>query len=113
MRIAVTMLMLAAASLSPPAALAEANAERGQSLYETRCWVCHERSVHSRSPREAKTYQDIRGYVVRWDEALGGGWSKDEIDDVTFYLNQRYYAYPCPTAVCDAAAQLPRRGEVR
>lgn len=104
MRARIALLALAGSMtwLVAPAALAQANAERGQRLYETRCWACHEKSVHSRSPREAKSYQAIRGFVVRWDKVLGGDWTKDEIDDVTLYLNQRFYSYPCPAQVCKA-----------
>lgn len=73
---------------------------RGKSLYETKCHACHDRSVHNRSARKAKTYGGIRKEVTRWDGALGGGWGKEDIDDVTRYLNETYYKFRCPETVC-------------
>lgn len=73
---------------------------RGKSLYDTKCHACHERSVHSRASRKAKSFAEIRREIVRWETTLGGGWSKDEVDDVTLYLNETYYKFPCPETLC-------------
>ncbi len=77
----------------------------GAALYESRCTGCHERSVHSRSPRRAGTFDQIRAYVWRWDRHLGGAWNRDEVDAVARYLNERYYHFPCPQEVCGLAAR--------
>lgn len=74
--------------------------ERGRALYEARCNDCHDRSVHRREPRAAKTFAEIRSFVLRWDRELGALWRADELDAVTRYLNQRFYGYPCPASVC-------------
>jgi ribosomal protein L44E len=74
--------------------------ERGKSLYDTKCHACHDRSVHNRASRKARSYAAIRREVVRWEKSLGGGWSKDEVEDVTLYLNETHYKLPCPEAVC-------------
>lgn len=87
-------------ALAAPAGAA--NPARGKSLYETRCWVCHETSVHSRKPQAARSFDDIRAFVVRWDKELGGGWTSEDITDVTMYLNYRYYTFPCPRSICPA-----------
>ena len=84
------------------AAQAAADAERGKVLYETRCIACHTSSVHNRDARKAKSFAALRAQVLRWSAEIGGNWSADEVDDVTRYLNQRYYAYPCPVSVCKA-----------
>ncbi|TXH47068.1 MAG: hypothetical protein E6Q93_28755 [Burkholderiaceae bacterium] len=73
---------------------------RGQALYEARCDRCHDRSVHARDKRAAKSFAEVRAQVVRWDRALGALWRSDEIDVVTRYLNHRYYQYPCPREIC-------------
>jgi hypothetical protein len=105
-RIRLALALLAATSMTQAAPAADP--VRGKTLYETRCWICHETSVHSRSPRSAKTFEDVRGFVARWDKELGGGWSPEDIDDVTVFLNGTYYRYPCPASVCKANQALAR-----
>jgi mono/diheme cytochrome c family protein len=87
------------AVLGPPPATA-ADTLRGARLYETKCGGCHDRSVHGRSPRVARSFSELREFVVRWNEQVGGSWSREEIDDVANYLNERYYLFPCPPAGC-------------
>jgi mono/diheme cytochrome c family protein len=100
LRAAIASLALSLAGL--PAAEAAADAERGKILYETRCSACHASSVHKRSARKAKSFDGLRAQVLRWSAEAGGNWSADEIDDVTLYLNQRYYRLPCAPSVCKA-----------
>jgi cytochrome c5 len=73
---------------------------RGKALYEVRCNECHGESVHGRPKRSAKNYDEIRDWVTRWNRELGGFWQKDEIEDVTAYLNERFYSYPCTNVSC-------------
>ena len=73
---------------------------RGKALYETRCVECHDRSVHARKPRSARSFAEIREYVLRWDRETGALWRADEVDAVTRYLNERYYQFPCPATLC-------------
>ncbi|MBE0622187.1 MAG: hypothetical protein IH605_16475 [Burkholderiales bacterium] len=83
-------------------AQAFADAERGKMVYETRCTACHASSVHNQGSRKAKTFDALRAQVLRWSAEVGGAWTADEIDDVTLYLNQRYYRFPCPQTLCRA-----------
>lgn len=83
-------------------AQAAPDAERGKILYETRCSACHANSVHNRDARKAKSYDALRAQVLRWSAESRSTWSGDEIDDVTLYLNQRYYRFPCPQILCKA-----------
>ena len=99
-RIVIASLALGLAGLS--GAQAAVDAERGKILYETRCSACHASSVHQRSARKAKSFGGVRVQVVRWSAEVGGSWSGDEIDDVTLYLNKRYYRFRCPQSVCKA-----------
>jgi mono/diheme cytochrome c family protein len=76
------------------------DAARGQLIYETRCIACHDRSVHARNPRSARSCEEIRDQVERWSLQSGSGWSREEIEDVTAYLNQRYYHFPVRDGRC-------------
>ena len=105
-----------AGALCAVASARAADADRGKILYETRCTACHKASVHQREARKAASFKGVREQVARWSAEVRSGWSRDEIDDVTLYLNNRYYGFPCPDAVCGSAqaksipARLPRRG---
>jgi len=71
----------------------QANHERGRALYENHCTVCHTSNVHIRSKRKARSTQDIHAWVVRWSTELKLGWSPEDVNDVRYYLNGRYYHY--------------------
>ena len=89
-----------ACMLCAPAPARGADAERGRALYEARCDACHGASVHVREARKGTSFEGVRAQVARWNAELGGGWSADEINDVTVYLDNRYYLFPCPERVC-------------
>ncbi len=101
-----------ATALAVPAAVAQPALERGRALYETRCVACHERSVHQRASRKAADFGALRREVERWSTNIGGEWRAEELDAVTVFLNDRFYRYPCPPAVCrePSRAGEPRRG---
>lgn len=83
--------------------------DRGRALYETRCVACHDRSVHRRESRLATDFAALRRQVERWNESAGGEWRTEEIDQVTAYLNERYYRFPCPPSICREAARAQVR----
>jgi len=68
-----------------------ADAERGRLLYENHCKVCHTSVVHVREERKAATREEIQAWIRRWQKELGLQWGTAEVDDVTEYLNDRYY----------------------
>jgi len=86
-----------------------ADAGRGRLLYEARCTVCHGTSVHLRETRKARSFEGVRAQVERWNAELGGAWSADDIDDVTMYVNNRYYFFPCPDSACGSEQASTRR----
>jgi len=101
--------LISAACLATSAQAADV--ARGKVLYEARCNACHKTSVHQRESRRATSFAGIRIQVVRWSEEVGGAWSREDIDDVTYYLNDRYYFFSCPETVCDSAqAGITRTG---
>ena len=76
------------------------DAVQGRALYESRCDTCHETSVHNRTVRKSRSFDEVRQWVARWNVELGGAWKDEEIDAVTRYLNQRFYKFPCPARIC-------------
>jgi len=98
--------LVASLALGISAAQAAADAERGSVLYETRCNACHASSVHNREARKARSFAELRAQVLRWSAHAGGSWTAGEIDDVTLYLNRRYYRFPCPQDLCKADQAL-------
>ena len=107
--VAVTIATLAATLAFPavaqPAPPAPGAPERGRALYETRCIACHERSVHQREARRATDFASLRAEVARWSATSGGEWRDEEIDAVSAYLNERYYRFACPPAICRSPAR--------
>lgn len=74
-----------------------ADAERGRLLYENHCTVCHTSVVHLRERRKATSREEIQTWVRRWQKELNLQWGTAEVDDVTEYLNDRYYRLESPT----------------
>lgn len=107
-----TRIALFALALALPPAAAGADTARGQALYEARCDTCHAESVHGRAKREAKDWTGVRGWVARWSGNLGLKWTAEEIDDVTAYLNGRYYRYACPPSRCPATGRGEGGGQL-
>jgi mono/diheme cytochrome c family protein len=84
-----------------------ADEQRGRALYELRCGGCHSESVHGRAKRVATDFSDVRQWVNRWNANLGLQWRDEDVDDVAVYLNQAYYRYACPPAVCKVVSLAP------
>ena len=81
---------------------------RGQLLYESTCTECHAESVHSRPKRVAQSLDEVGAFVRRWSLAAGKSWTEQEIRDVTVYLNQYHYHFPCTAGYCKReAARAP------
>ena len=49
---------------------------------------------------EPKSLAEAHAAMRRWASETGTGWTPAEIDDVSVYLNRRYYRFRCPTALC-------------
>lgn len=65
--------------------------ERGRALYENHCRSCHENWAHTRAGRVVNTLAGLRERVASWSVHSGLNWRAEEIDDVTDYLNRRFY----------------------
>lgn len=88
-----TFLMIAASFGGYSEMSYAADTARGKILYETNCGECHTKSVSGRPNRVAKSVSDIRKWVIQWESYKGYRWSDKDIEDVTQYLNNRFYKY--------------------
>lgn len=66
----------------------------GKLLYENHCKACHDSTVHIRNKRRVRSLNDIRYWVQRWSSFLNLNWSQNQREQVTDFLNQRYYQFP-------------------
>jgi mono/diheme cytochrome c family protein len=72
------------------------SAARGQLLYTTHCIECHTSQVHWREKRLANNWATLQAQVVRWQANAALNWSQGEIEDVSRYLNDKYYQFSIP-----------------
>lgn len=66
-------------------------ASRGELLYTTHCIACHDDNIHWRDQRRVTGSRSLRSEVNRWQQVLGLGWGKEDIDEVAQYLQALYY----------------------
>ena len=88
--------LLAAVSLAIPAAGRGAESpdlERGRALYENHCVVCHTPKVHRRVPPLPLHTDDLRFIVALWASQQGIRWSRDDIEDVVYFLDRTHYRF--------------------
>jgi len=85
----IVAIVCAGLALSSPASLAEF--DRGQALYENHCMECHESWAHTRDGRHVNSLDVLRKRVNAWSIHTGLGWGDEEVDDITDYLNRRFY----------------------
>ena len=70
------------------------DATRGAMLYDNHCIQCHTQQVHWREKKLATDLETLITQVDRWQRASGLEWSKNDIEEVSRYLNGKYYYYP-------------------
>lgn len=68
--------------------------DRGEALYENHCSACHDPQVHvAGEARHVATLADLRARVAAWSVHSGLNWSDEDINDVTDYLDRRFYRF--------------------
>ena len=67
--------------------------DRGRALYQTHCVVCHTDKVHRRVPPLPIGVDDLRFIVAVWATQQGLRWSREEIEDVVYYLDRVHYRF--------------------
>jgi len=96
MRRCVATALLATVCLAIPATgwgAEMADLERGRALYENHCVVCHTPKVHRRVPSLPLHTDDLRFIVTLWTSQQGLRWSRDDIEDVVYFLDRTYYGF--------------------
>jgi mono/diheme cytochrome c family protein len=83
----------ACAALAVSGSAAGETFDRGQALYENHCMSCHETTVPTRETHRATSLADLRKWVATWSFHAALDWSREEIDDVTDYIDRRYYHF--------------------
>jgi len=107
-KLGATLLAAAIAALAVVGAASAADPTRGRALYEARCGSCHNESVHNDNSRKARNFEAARARVADFSTQLKTGWTGAQVDDVTVYLNERYYSFPCPPKLCPKPAPAGR-----
>jgi mono/diheme cytochrome c family protein len=84
----------AAGCAAPSGSVADArDIERGRALYENHCVVCHTAKVHKRVPQLPLDAEELRSIVLVWVRYEGLQWSREDVDDVVYYVNQTHYQF--------------------
>ena len=96
-----SLVAAAVVALLPSVAQA-ADAGRGRELYESACIGCHGRSVHARASSSVRSCAELRATVARFADIQGRNWDAEDQDDVTTWLNVRYYGFPMLEGRCGA-----------
>ena len=91
-----------------PAAAPAADPDRGRELYDGACVGCHGRSVHARARKSVRSCAELRATVARFATLQGRNWDADDLDDVSTWLNLRYYGFPSQDERCLASAAAGR-----
>ncbi len=68
------------------------NFARGQELYNLQCQSCHEDLMHKRN-RKLESLCALRKRIEAWAAHTGNAWTREEVDDVLYYLNQSFYRF--------------------
>jgi len=71
-----------------------ADAGNGKKLYDAKCFRCHDTKIHTRTDRIIHTYTDLVNRVKFCDAQTEAGFTAQQRDDVTEYLNNTFYKYP-------------------
>lgn len=99
------ILALVVLSLGVDPASAQA---RGYLLYSQHCVECHTAQVHWRDGRLATDWTSLNLQVRRWQSVAFLNWNEEDIQNVTRYLNTRYYDFWPPTEVGVMPVTVPR-----
>jgi mono/diheme cytochrome c family protein len=98
MRKRLTFLGIVAAVAGAPAQAADL--AQGEALYQQHCVSCHAsltggkpESLFTRKDRRVTSLEGLKKQVRRCELSLGLMWFADDIDNVSAYLNQRYYRF--------------------
>jgi hypothetical protein len=81
---------LAADPPVPPAAAAPSGTD---ALYQEHCIKCHGSEVYTRADRKVTSLDGLGRQVRRCETALSLRWFDEDIDEMTRFLNDRFYQF--------------------
>ncbi|MFY9316929.1 MAG: cytochrome c [Burkholderiales bacterium] len=69
------------------------DAERGRLLYQTHCLGCHYERIHKRDASRSRivTLAGLQVEVAERGVLTGRPFAREDLDDITEYLNRSYY----------------------
>ncbi len=70
-----------------------ADLKAGQALHDGKCVSCHASEVYTRADHRVTSMDGLRAQVQRCDSNLELGWFEEEIENVSQYLNSKYYKF--------------------
>ncbi len=65
----------------------------GEKLVGQNCTRCHDDSVYTRPNRRVKTLPGLGKQVRFCKDTIGITWFDDEVNDVIYFLNDKYYHF--------------------
>lgn len=74
-------------------ALAAGDPVRGETLHGD-CLGCHGTALYAAPRAKIKTPAALKREVERWNDRMNPKFSKQEIEDLTAYLNRDFYQFP-------------------
>ena len=70
--------------------------ENGQALHDEHCVRCHDSSRYDPANSRISNYEELRKRVSECELMVELAWFDEEVDDVTAYLNHRFYHFDMP-----------------
>lgn len=68
-------------------------AENAETLHSQACMGCHGTDLYTREDRKVEFLADLEMRVERCNIGTQAGWTGEQIDEVTDYLNNNFYHF--------------------
>ena len=65
---------------------------RGEQIHKV-CLPCHNTTLYVSPQRKIKSLPELREEVARWGDYYNPALSRQDVDDVTAYLNAKFYNF--------------------
>ena len=65
---------------------------RGEQIHKV-CLPCHNTTLYVSPQRKIKSLPELREEVARWGDYYNPALSQQDVDDVTAYLNAKFYNF--------------------
>jgi mono/diheme cytochrome c family protein len=92
-RVVMTSLLATISGAIGAAALLPGDADHGQAVHAKQCTTCHDSGVYTRPNRRVKTIEGLQGQVRMCNGQLQTGLTRDELNDIVRFLNDRFYRF--------------------